>query len=161
MHDNDNSNLPILDDIITPGDADKAVQRPPRKMQGTLWDSEPADPATAESLTEEELATDMEQRADHTETFAEEQPAINTAEPAETNLSIDPDNVTPADQTASAEPSADSVDALQTAFSSDDIASLTEEIMACMTPEIERILREKIRQILENRLSAGTDSDPE
>jgi hypothetical protein len=161
MHDNDNSNLPILDDIITPGDADKAVQRPPRKMQGTLWDSEPADPATAESLTEEELATDMEQHADHAETFAEEQPAINTAEPAETNLSIDPDNVTPADQTASAEPSADSVDALQTAFSSDDIASLTEEIMACMTPEIERILREKIRQILENRLSAGTDSDPE
>jgi len=161
MHDNDNSNLPILDDIITPGDADKAIQRPPRKMQGTLWDSEPADPATAESLTEEELATDIEQHADHAETFAEEQPAINTAEPAETNLSIDPNNVTPADQTASAEPSADSVDALQTAVTSDDIASLTEEIMACMTPEIERILREKIRQILENRLSAGTDSDPE
>jgi hypothetical protein len=67
----------------------------------------------------------------------------------------------PVEQPPPADSSTDSVNAAQTPFTGDDIASLTDEIMACMTPEIERILRVKIRQILVNRLPVSTDSDPE
>jgi hypothetical protein len=172
MDDNDSSNLPILDDIITPGDADKAVQRPPRRIQGTLWDNEPAaEPAATESRSEEpqseephneeKLFTDIEQPASNAGTLAAEQPPIDTAGPAETHDWTAADNTFPVEQPPPAGPSTDSVDAAQTALTSDDIASLTDEIMACMTPEIERILKEKIRQILANRLPVSTDSEPE
>ncbi len=161
MHDNDNSNLPILDDIITPGDADKAVQRPPRRVQGTLWDNEPAESVTKEPDTEESLFTDIEQPADNAEALAAEQSPVDTADPAETHAWPETESTPAVEQPPPAGSSANSIDAAQAAFTSDDIASLTDEIMACMTPEIERILREKIHQILKNRLPVSTTSEPE
>ncbi|MGD8803043.1 MAG: hypothetical protein PVG12_07660 [Gammaproteobacteria bacterium] len=161
MQDNNSSNLPILDDIITPGDADKAVHRPSRKVQGTLWENEPADPATEEPHSEENLYTDIEQPVDNSEAFATDEPPVEAIDLAETHARAEADNTPPVEQPPPADSSTDSVNAAQTPFTGDDIASLTDEIMACMTPEIERILRVKIRQILVNRLPVSTDSDPE
>ncbi|MGD8934053.1 MAG: hypothetical protein PVF35_04695 [Gammaproteobacteria bacterium] len=161
MHDNDNSNLPILDDIIIPGDTDKAVQRPPRRVQRTLWDNEPAEPATTEPHSEENSFTDIEQPADSAEALAAEPPPNDTGDPADTHAWPEADSTPPVEQPPPAGSSTDSVDPAQTPITSDDIASLTDEIMACMTPEIERILREKIHQILKNRLPVSTASEPE
>ncbi|MGD2159724.1 MAG: hypothetical protein PVG94_00975 [Gammaproteobacteria bacterium] len=161
MQDNNSSNLPILDDIITPGDADKAVHRPSRKVQGTLWENEPADPVTEEPHSEENLYTDIEQPVDNSEAFVTDEPPVEAIDLAETHARAEADNMPPVEQPPPADSSTDSVNAAQTPFTGDDIASLTDEIMACMTPEIERILRVKIRQILVNRLPVSTDSDPE
>ncbi|MGB5458079.1 MAG: hypothetical protein WBO18_19195, partial [Gammaproteobacteria bacterium] len=57
MPDKNTTHLPILDDIIVPGDADKSVQRPSSKVQSSLWGDEDSDTPEASS-TEVSLAGD-------------------------------------------------------------------------------------------------------
>jgi hypothetical protein len=160
MPDDNITNLPILDDIITPGDADKAVQRPSRKVQSSLWD-DVTDPAPAEPREEEKILADMDNHADTAGSDAEEQLSLDADDLADTAASPDADDAASLVQPLNLDSPAETIDNPHTLFTSDDIASLTDEIIAGMTPEIERLLREKIRQILAHRLSANDDSGHE
>lgn len=158
MPDDNITNLPILDDIITPGDADKAVQRPSRKVQSSLWDDDATVPAPAETTEKEEILADMDEHADTAGAVAEEPLALDADDLADTAASPDADDAASLVQPLNVDSPAETIDNPQTLFTSDDIDSLTDEIIAAMTPEIERLLREKISQILAQRLFANDDS---
>jgi hypothetical protein len=156
MAEDNSTNLPILDDIITPGDADKAVQRPSRKEQSSLWEDGPTDLAAAESIAEEDLPVDLDQQVE-AEALAEQAPAADASDLAETQPSPAADSAPVLDQTVTIELPADAVAASRPHLDRETIATLTDEIIISMTPEIERILREKIRQILAHRFSGSPD----
>ena len=72
MAEDNPSNLPILDDIIEPGDTDKAVHQPARRVQSAIWPEEhssdpasfPSETDTVPTLTSDDLADTPEQRTD-------------------------------------------------------------------------------------------------
>ena len=72
MAEDNPTNLPILDDIIEPGDTDKAVHQPPRRIPSAIWPEEhgndlaSADPETdaVPTLTSDDLADTPEQRTE-------------------------------------------------------------------------------------------------
>jgi len=161
MPDDNTTNLPILDDIITPGDADKAVQRPSRKVQSSLWDDDVTGPAAEKPKEEEGILADIDDHADTTGIVAAEQLSLDADDLADTASLSDADAAASLAQPLNVDSPVDYIDSQQPPYTSDDIAALTDEIIASMTPEIERLLREKIRQILANRLSANDDSDHE
>jgi hypothetical protein len=164
MADDNTSNLPILDDIIVPGDADKAIPRPSHKAQSSLWDDAEAteDAAVEANAVEDSLADVITEEDSASETGPQ---AETPAAPAQEEQSPAPDEQTdtiepaPA-MTAEEDPAPGQppvADPAGASLDRQDIESLTDEIMACMTPEIERILREKIRQVLETRFSGNPD----
>jgi hypothetical protein len=121
MPDN-NTNLPILDDIIKPGNSDKAVHQPASKVQSSLWSDEEGNDA---SIT----GNDAE-----TSTLAMDEPVQDEApEDAEENRAP--------------------------AIELPDLDVLTEEILFNMVPEIEQLLRVRIRQTLSRHLFGETGSD--
>jgi hypothetical protein len=64
----DNTNLPILDDIIKPGDADKAVNRPSSKVHSSLLsDDETNGASTAGGYAETSLDTEYDDQPDSVE----------------------------------------------------------------------------------------------
>ena len=93
MPDDNITNLPILDDIITPGDADKAVQRPSRKVQSSLWDDDATEPAPAETAEKDETLADPDDQADTTTGAVAEEPlSLDADDLADTATSPDADD---------------------------------------------------------------------
>ena len=89
--------LPILDDIIIPGDANKAAKDPASNAQDSLWDENNETTRHASSVRS---------------TGSEQQP---------------------------------------------DIEALTEQLVSEILPELEQLLRDKIRQRLQARLTGSAD----
>ena len=163
MPEKDTSNLPILDDIIVPGDAEKAAIATSNKDQSSLL-TEDDSAETAVSRSAEPIANQLEaddkDRIGHTASpiaeHDDEAAVVRTFTPlaADTNEAMSQtsghlvDGVTPA---AEVEPESNSAP---------DIDTLTDEILNGVMPAVEHLLSEKIRQILKQHLApANTDVD--
>ena len=121
MPDN-HTNLPILDDIIKPGDTDKAVHQPASKVQSSLWSDEERNDV---SITDNNAETN---------TLAMDEP-------------VPDESLEDAEETRAP------------AIELPDLDALTEEILFNLVPEIEQMLRVKIRQTLSRHFSGETGSD--
>jgi hypothetical protein len=159
MPDN-HTNLPILDDIIKPGDTDKAVHQPSSKVQSSLRSGgETNTPSTARSDAETSAPPATGDQPDTIELLADNQSAIDAIDQTQ----VPP--VTEADgELAIAEPVPDEIHAEMdetraSATNAPDLDALTEEILFNMVPEIEQLLRDRIRQTLSRHFSGDTGSD--
>jgi len=162
MPDKDTTNLPILDDIIVPGDADKAVHETSSKVQSALWqdnDSETIDFSStnvhdmidspvaegdqalaAARLLEDQLDKDANDRVDVSSSAGIHQEILPDKPTQTNNLAAD-------------------LDIRQAPVNLQDIDALTEEILGSMMPDLEQLLRVTIRYELQKRLSGKTGSD--
>lgn len=134
MPDN-NTNLPILDDIIKPGNTDKAVHQPSRKVHSSLWSDDESN--VSPSISSDADATDQIEVPSVTETDDE----LEMAEQVHGLVSAEAD------------------EDRATAIDLSDLDALTEEILADMMPEIEQLLRDKIRRTLSRHFSGETRPD--
>ena len=143
MADYDPSSIPILDDIITRGDTDKAASRPQNDLLKTLEaeQKEAANITTESAKTAPELEIEKELGIEpgSQDTYTGEQ-SLNASESAPITDESPFDTIT--DQ-----PSGEIVEQPPIA-----IETLTEEILASVMPEMEQLLRERIRQALEQQL---------
>lgn len=162
MPEKDTSNLPILDDIIVPGDADKAAPTPSNKVQSLLLaehdSAKKAASASATPIASEPETCDKD-NADSTafpiaETDAED--AIVQANVPLTTETVSERLQTPDHPVDSATLNADIE---PTSVNAPNIDALTEEILSSLMPAVEQLLSEKIRQTLEQHLAANTDVD--
>jgi len=132
MPDN-NTNLPILDDIIKPGKADKAVHQPSSKVQSSLWsDNETSDLSTTD---------------------------IDAIDGMEVPPATDADDAFAMDEPVQDEVYAGTDETRASAINSPDLEALTEEILGNMMLEMEQLLRDKIRQTLSRHFSGEARPD--
>ncbi len=115
----DNDTLPILDDIIVPGDVDKAVKDPVSKAQDSLWDntdsSRHASVSRNDSVKEAMNLADASIQAEGGDEFLNQR--LSKYEPQSGQLP--------------------------------DIEALTEKLIDDILPELEQLLRDKIRERLQ------------
>lgn len=162
MPNDDFSNLPILDDIIVPGDADKAVYETSSNDHSLPWEYDDSDTTDFSSTgVHAVIATDP----------AEDDQALTLDPTAELQLDHDATDQIAAlsatetnDDTLHHKPvqtesPAEKLNTQLTPINLLDIDTLTEEILDSVKPSLEQLLREKIEQILQNRLSRETRSD--
>jgi hypothetical protein len=156
MPDN-HTNLPILDDIIKPGDTDKAVHRPSSKVQSSLRSGgETNTPSTARSNAETSAPPATGGRPDTIELLADNQSAIDAIDKTQV-----PQVTETGGKPAITEPVPDEIHAEMdetraSATKIPDLDALTEEILFNMVPEIEQLLRDRIRQTLSRHFSGDT-----
>ena len=151
MSDKDLSNLPILDDIIEPGDVEKAKHNSSSKVQGSLLQANHS-ATSAPTASESDTVTEHDQI---------EQDLTKTTEVVSARPS-DPVAANPSEQTPSAKSdspldpplSQSNPDAEQT------IEELTETILSSLLPDLEQLLRIKIRQSLQHDLDPHFSPGP-
>jgi hypothetical protein len=161
MSENDTSNLPILDDIIVPGDADKAVPTPSSKVQSLLLaEDDRAAPAVSLSTTATDLEVEQSNQANVNNTAspiaqADDHDAIATAyAPLDTEILEKPARAT--DNRVRS--SSFNTDIEAASAEAPNIDALTKDILTSLMPAVEHLLSEKIRQTLKQHL-ANTDVD--
>jgi hypothetical protein len=159
MPEKDTSNLPILDDIIVPGDVEKAAPTPPSKVQSSLLAGDDgAKTAVALSATPiaSERETDDDDNADSTAfpiaEHDDEDAVVNAHVPLATET-VEELPQTPDPLVDRPTPNAD-INPLP--VNAPNIDALTEEILNSLMPAVEHLLSEKIRQTLKQHL-ANTD----
>ena len=144
MADYDPSSIPILDDIISRGDTEKAANRPENDLLKSLeaeHDQAPdIETQSADAAPEPGLEPEIEQSAQDTHV---DQENLYASEPAHVPDESPFDSNT---EQASGEISEQLPVAIDT---------LTEEILASVMPEMERLLRERIRETLEQQQQNG------
>lgn len=162
MPEKDTSNLPILDDIVVPGDADKAAPKPSSEVQSaSLAEADSDKTAVSQSATPiaDELQADDSNNADNAaypttdsndEDAVDQTPVPLTTEAVEvlsatSDLLIDRPTLA-----ADIEP---------VSVNSSNIDALTNEILGSVMPAVEQILSEKIRRTLKQHLAANSDID--
>jgi len=151
MSDKDLSNLPILDDIIEPGDVEKAKHNSSSKVQGSL-------PQANRGATSAPTASKSDTVTEHDQI---EQDLTRTTKVVSARPS-DPVAANPPEQTPSARsdspldppPSQSNPDTEQT------IEELTETILSSLLPDLEQLLRIKIRQSLQDDLDPHFSPGP-
>ena len=139
MADYDPSSIPILDDIITKGDTEKAASRPESDLLESLEpeQDEASDKTTEHSETtpEPEIAIEPSIEDRHAEEASLSAPESGDISDKST---FDTSTDYPSDETTEEPPI--------------NIETLTEDILASVMPEMERLLRDRIRQALEHQL---------
>ena len=141
MADYDPSSIPILDDIISRGDTEKAANRPENDLLKSLEAEQDEAPEiateSAEAAPEPGMEPEIEPSSQDTDI---DQDKLYASEPAPvTDESLFDNNTEqPSGETSEQPPIA--------------IDTLTEEILASVMPEMERLLRERIRETLEQQL---------
>jgi len=155
MPDKDLTNLPILDDIIMPGDADKAVHNSSSKVQSSLL-------GNGDSETEDESLTYIQAG---TVTEAPEDIQVALEHPVEDlrNIdAVDAGDVSPSAVANVKIPSDAPVETLDeqpaTTTPGQDIEALTEQILGNVMPDLEQRIREIIRQTLQQHLPGEIDT---
>jgi hypothetical protein len=162
MPDKDLTNLPILDDIILPGDTNKAVHDNSSRVQNSHWNNNDTEKMEA-------LQTDDSAGMD-TETPEDIQLALE--QPAEDQFNIEDIDIQETSPTAAAPVQIPSdtptfTDATEetpnrqtsAATNVQDIEALTQEVMGNVMPELERHIRKIIRQTLQQHLPGKIDTD--
>ena len=174
MADFDPNIIPILDDIISTGDTDKAANRPKDDLQKSLELDKPEETETVSEDAEDNFdiqggesepgetdidATEIDatethnQYADHESSDSDITPmSAETEETPTDDGNLDNQEFTSDAADFSAEindesPSNEPVEEQPIA-----IETLTEDILTSIMPEMEHLLRERIRQILEQQL---------
>ena len=158
MTENNTSNLPILDDIIKPGDADKQAQSPENNDQNSLWhDDDTADPAAMDVYADAGAA--REDEADIIDLASNDQHGNNMLADPDAPSTAEIDMQHAHTEPAAPESSANSGEAQQEPVKLPDIDALTEEILDSMLPELEQVLREKIWLALGKHFPGDTNTD--
>ena len=153
MADYDPSSIPILDDIIAKGDTEKAANRHENDLLESLEPEQEQDQAldvatqNAEAVPEPEMETGLSSQDVHTEKenlYAPESAPVSDESQFNTNADHPSDEITEEPPIA--------------------IEKLTEDILASIMPDMERLLRDRIRLALEqqrqNDDSQATDTTP-
>ena len=162
MPDDITSNLPILDDIIKPGDTDKAVHHPSSKAQNSLWsDDESDDSSTTNIHTESDSHIADDDPADSVELFSDDQSAIDDISPDKASLATATADERPIEKSLyEMNPEEEAAaEAQQSRIDSVDFDAITEEILDNTLLGLEQILRENIRQTLKRHFTTATESD--
>ena len=82
-----------------------------------------------------------------------------TREPSSTSVYAETDSDTAVDEPVHENVHGEAGEAQQSPMDLPDVDTLTEEILGSMMPEMEQVLREKIRQALVKKFSAETEPD--
>lgn len=153
-----NTNLPILDDIIKPGNADKAVHQPSSKVQSSLMsdDAINAPPSTRIDAKTTPISASDDQ-PDTVELYTNDQSAAGVTVRKQATPATDVQRTVgvPKQQGVLA----DAEQAQPPAIDLPDFAAVTEEILADLMIEMEQLLRDKIQQSLRKRFPDETWPD--
>ena len=159
MPEKDTTNLPILDDIIVAGDADKAVHQPSSKVQSSLWsDDDAIDPSSLNIQVETDSPANIDNQPDISALFIEDQPENDSHDQADISAPAQPDQPPSADAVEDEPLPADNEDDQQCSIDTYDIDALTVAIRDSVMPELERLLTERIQQALKQHLSGQAGS---
>ena len=161
MPDKDTSNLPILDDIIIPGDAEKAVPTPSSKVQSTLL----ADDGTATTAPHGAIAPTRELEPSNdaeagiivdpiAEPYDHDAGTNAPAPPAPTPLE---ELIQTIDEELNSSSSHPDIQPETVTAPNIDIDVLTVEILSSLMPAVEQLMIKKIRQTLRQHLTTETE----
>ena len=154
MSDKDLSNLPILDDIVVPGDAKKAVKNADSKVQNAFRPENDRETIDL-SVSDVHAGIEFENKEDEPVVFIE-----STVEDPSEQVSADQPGASPA--AGKTPPVASDRDAAsrhksQTAVTRTlNIDALTENILNSLMPGLKQLIREEIRQALRQHLQADS-----
>ena len=157
MADYDPSSIPILDDIIAKGDTEKAANRHENDLLESLEPEQEQDQAldvatqNAEAVPEPEIKPEMETGLSSQDVLTEKENLYAPeSAPVSDESQFNTDAAHPSDEITEEPPLA--------------IEKLTEDILASIMPDMERLLRDRIRLALEqqrqNDDSQATDTTP-
>ena len=156
----DKTNLPILDDIIKPGDSDKAVHQPSSKVQTSLWSSDKSgEPPSGTGLDATDSQTAPVDQDFTAELYTQELSDNDALDQVYMPLTPEIDEEPPILEPLHTRGPFDTANAPASPIDLPDIDTLTGEILHKMMPEIEQVLREKIRQTLAEYLPDDRESD--
>ncbi len=162
MPDKDTSNLPILDDILVPGDADKAAPKPSSVVQSaSLAEADSTKTAVSQSATPiaDELQADDSNNADNAAypiTDSNDEDAVDQAPVPLTTEAVEV--LSPTSDLRVDRPTM-AADIEPTSVNTLNIDALTNEILGSVMPAVEQILSERIRRTLKQHLAAKSDID--
>lgn len=159
MPDN-NTNLPILDDIIKPGDTEKAMHQPSSNTQSSSWsDDETDDSSTTAIYAKTNLHTASDDRSDKVELYTDNQSDIEVIDRIEVSPATETDDGPPMDEVLHDEIFADVETNRASTIDLPDIDALTEEILDNLILQIEPLLRDRIQQTLSKHFPGKTRTD--
>ena len=162
MPDNDLTNLPILDDIVVPGDTGKAAPDTSSKIPHSSWpENKRVSDDSKQAAKHAVIGPDEcdEDAAESTESLIEDRPDHDTMIRLGVTLpgSKCPE-ATPADTAESANP-VSAPGHVPTPDNAQTIERMTEEVLAEMMPKLEQLIRDKIRRVLTQHLPGNNDPD--
>lgn len=156
MPEKDTSNLPTLDDIIVPGDADKAAPIASSKGQSSLLAGDDS-AKTAESLSATPITGEPEADDDDNADSTAFPIAEHDGEDAVVNAHVPLTTETVEELSHTPDPLVDrptlNADIKPLPVNAPNIDALTEEILNSLMPAVEHLLSEKIRQTLKQHLA--------
>jgi len=159
MPDN-NTNLPILDDIIKPGKADKVVRQASSKVQKSLLsDGETNDSSIPRLYAKTNPHTASDDRPDTIELYTDNQTDIDATDRIQVSPATATNHERPVDEPVQRGVPASPEQARPPAIASPDFDALTEEILANIMLEMEQVLRDKIRHALRKHFPGETRPD--
>ena len=157
MPDDNTSNLPILDDIIEPGDTDKAVHQPSSKVQDSLWSDAASDDSSSTYIhAEPDSHIIRDDPADSFELFSDE-PGVDDIRPDEASPAAATADEHPVEETWHEVSPKQAAEAQQSRIDRVDFDAITEEILDNTLLGLEQVLRENIRQTLKKRFTTKSD----
>ena len=153
MPDDKVNNLPILDDIIRPGDAGKVVKQPSSKVASTFQPQ--PDAGTVEVNTNSDTSAHAAQQPEAVKPVRGDRPDDDVLHQLDITLA------TAFDEDIDQQPAANIALQYDAEASMEplDIDAVTAEILAAAMPEIEQLLRQRIRQTLARHLPGNDESD--
>jgi hypothetical protein len=159
MPDDNTSNLPILDDIIKPGNTDKAVHQPSGKIQNSLWSDDASDDsATTHIHAESDSHSADDDPADTIELFSDET-GIDDIRPDEISRAKTVADEPPIEETLHEANHEAAAESQKARIDRADFDAITEEILDNTLLGLEQVLRENIRQTLKRHFTTATESD--
>jgi hypothetical protein len=159
MPDDNTSNLPILDDIIKPGNTDKAVHQPSGKVQNSLRSDDASDDSSTTHIhaeSDSHIADD--DPADTIELFNDES-GIDDIRPDEVSLAKTVADELPIEETLHEANHEEAAGTRKTRIDRADFDAITEEILDNTLLGLEQVLRDNIRQTLKRHFTTASGSD--
>ena len=158
--DDNTSNLPILDDVIKPGNTGKAAHQPSSKLQNSFSsDGESDDSSTTNIYAESDSHIADDDPADTVELFSDDQSGIDSISPDEVALVTATADELPIEATLHEVNPEEAAETQQSRIDRVDFDAITEEILDNTMLGLEQVLRKNIRQTLKKHLTAATESD--
>jgi len=159
MPDDNTSNLPILDDIIKPGNTDKAVHQPSSKVQNSLLSDDASDDSSTTHIhAESDSHIADNDPADTIELFSDES-SIDDISLDEVSLATASADEPPIEETLHEANHEKAAETQKSRIDRADLDAITEEILDNTMLGLEQVLRDNIRQTLKRHFTTATESD--
>jgi hypothetical protein len=159
MPDDNTSNLPILDDIIKPGNTDKAVHKPSSKVQNSLCSDDASDDSSTTHIHAESASHIADDDpADTLELFGDES-GIDDIRPDEVSPATATADELPVEETLHEANTEEAAGIQKSRINRADFDAITEEILDNTLLGLEQVLRDNIRQTLKRHFTTASESD--